>query len=140
MCYSLVTISVHIPLVEVLSCNADMILNKVTGVAFRNIHLSNVQKECVSITMAYGGRQYRVDQGPHLPHFQDISLEKVHCEGAAFSYELVGLGGSRIQGLSLKSVSVTGLASSLNGGEAECVNTDCTCDATSSPCPTCCRH
>ena len=62
-------------------------------------------------------------------------LENVHCASGHQSFDIDGLPEQAIENLTLINVTM----GSGVGGEYKCDYADCTCDALSSPCPSCCK-
>ena len=106
----------------------------VTGVTYRNIWMKAIVGDCVQVTLNYHAGLAPTN-ATATPVFRDVLLENVRCDKGGHSYNIDGLPEQAIEGLALRNVtmSATGV-----GKQAKCDNANCTCDALTLPCPTCC--
>jgi polygalacturonase len=108
----------------------------IRDIVYRNIHLINV-RQCILIGID-GGKDLNATA---LTNVSNILFENVRCDvGTTSSYDMAGQNNSfPIQNMRFVNVTMG------NNGtvgvpmkQANCQAVDCTCDALTSPCPTCC--
>jgi polygalacturonase len=102
------------------------------NVTYRNIHLKSV-RQCILIGI--GGAV--AENKSVLPSLDGVLFENIRCEHASTSsYDMTGVNRTYpIRNVRFVNVTMAvGVAK-----EANCQAIDCTCDALTSPCPSCCR-
>ena len=104
----------------------------VSDVTYRNIHMHEIQGECVQITLNYHAGLAPTNK-TGTPVFKNILLENVHCNKGATSFFIDGLPEQSIQNLTLRNVTMGKEV----GKEGKCDFVDCKCDELST-CPSCC--
>ena len=105
----------------------------VSGVTYRNIHMQEIQGQCVQITLNYHAGLPPTNR-TGTPVFKDILLDNVRCDKGATSFYIDGLEEQSILNLTLRNVTMGPMV----GKEGRCDYVDCTCDGLST-CPSCCR-
>src|SRR5215212_7771939 len=66
----------------------------IENIVYRNVSIKNIQKQAITIDMFYDvGNNPEVDQsGPDgIPAIRDVTIENLHCEGAAKAIVIRGL-------------------------------------------------
>lgn len=106
---------------------------EVSNVTYRNINMVDIQGQCVQVTLNY--HEAAPTNRTATPVFNNILIEDVVCHKGKNSYLLDGLLEQSILGLTLRNVTMGPNV----GGEAGCDHVECTCDALTSPCPSCCK-
>jgi hypothetical protein len=106
----------------------------VEGVTYRNIDMQKIEGQCIQVTLNYHAGLAPTNKTA-TPVFRDILLENVTCLSGKNSFNIDGLPEQSIAGLVLKNVTMR----SGVGGETKCDFVDCSCDAHTVPCPSCCK-
>eukprot|EP00041_Stephanoeca_diplocostata_P013141 m.227352 g.227352 ORF g.227352 m.227352 type:complete len:435 (+) comp19235_c0_seq1:177-1481(+) len=105
----------------------------VSDVTYRNITMESIEGQCVQITLNYHAGIPPTNK-TGTPVFNGIVLENVQCISAKNSYFIDGLDEQHILALALRNVTMGAKV----GPEARCDYAECTCDAFTNPCPSCC--
>eukprot|EP01052_Picozoa_sp_SAG31_P016950 SAG31_NODE_1142_length_9696_cov_3.874232_4_plen_140_part_00 len=105
----------------------------VKDVTYRRIHMKEIQGQCIQVTLNYDAGLKPTNKSA-TPVFRNILLEDIRCDKARNSFFFDGLAEQHVEMLTLRNVSM----GSEVGKEAKCTYVDCTCDAATLPCPSCC--
>jgi hypothetical protein len=70
----------------------------VENVTYRNIHMADIQGQCVQVTLNYHAGLAPTN-ATGTPKFRNILLENVHCERGKQSYDIDGLPEQAIENL-----------------------------------------
>eukprot|EP00928_Gymnodinium_smaydae_P012119 TRINITY_DN14409_c0_g1_i1.p1 TRINITY_DN14409_c0_g1~~TRINITY_DN14409_c0_g1_i1.p1 ORF type:complete len:466 (+),score=49.62 TRINITY_DN14409_c0_g1_i1:67-1398(+) len=106
----------------------------VSNVTYRNIRMSEIRGSCVTVSLNYHPG-LPVTNATATPVFRGIDMDNVHCESGRSSFAIDGLPEQSILDLNFRNVSMGAKV----GKETTCHYAQCTCDARTSPCPSCCR-
>jgi hypothetical protein len=107
----------------------------VEDVTYRRIHMKEIAGQCIQVTLNYA-KGLKPTNKTATPAFRNIVLEDIKCDKAETSYLLDGLAEQHVENLTLRNVTMGAAV----GKEAACDNVECTCDALTIPCPSCCKR